>query len=61
MDLFMGLFSHVTSELTYEADVAGLEYCMDSTHRGLTLSVEGFSQKLPVRVHATICACMDTL
>ncbi len=48
MDMFISLFCHVTSEITYAADVAGLEYSIDSVHRGLTLCVTGFSHKLPV-------------
>ena len=48
MDMFIELYSYVTSELTYAAEVAELEYSMDLVSRGLTLSVEGFSHKLHV-------------
>ena len=48
MDIFVDLYSHVTAEQTYAADMAGLEYSIDSNHRGLTLSVTGFSHKLDV-------------
>jgi secreted Zn-dependent insulinase-like peptidase len=51
MDLFMGLFSHVTSELTYDADIAGLEYSLESNSRGLALTMTGFNHKLPVRTY----------
>ena len=49
--MFVDLYCHVTSELTYEAEVAELEYSIEVTRRGLTLVVEGFSHKLHVGVH----------
>ena len=49
MDMFVELYCHVTSELTYEASVAELEYTLEVTKRGLSLVVEGFSHKLHVR------------
>ncbi len=49
MDMFVDLYCHVTSELTYEAEVAELEYSIEITRRGLSLIVEGFSHKLHVR------------
>ena len=48
MDVFMDLFSHLTCEVTYEAEVAELEYSTEVIGRGLTLTVEGFSHKLHV-------------
>lgn len=49
MDIFVDLFHHITSELTYAAEVADLEYNMELVNRGLTLVVKGFSHKLHVR------------
>ena len=49
MDMFVDLYCHVTSELTYEAEVAELDYSIEVTYRGLTLIVEGFSHKLHVK------------
>lgn len=51
MDMFMELYIHITSELTYAAEVAELEYGMDITCRGLTLAVKGFSHKLHVMIN----------
>lgn len=50
IDMYLGLISHLTSELTYAAEVAELEYSIDVSYRGLTLTVQGFSHKIHVLI-----------
>lgn len=48
MDIFINLYEYNISELGYEAEVAQLEYSIDTFHRGMTLTVNGLHHKLPI-------------
>ncbi|CAL1547485.1 unnamed protein product [Lymnaea stagnalis] len=46
--LFTQLFDDALTEYTYMAEIAGLKYSLDSSIYGLTLTVKGYSDKLPI-------------
>eukprot|EP01127_Copromyxa_protea_P008826 TRINITY_DN2034_c0_g1_i1.p1 TRINITY_DN2034_c0_g1~~TRINITY_DN2034_c0_g1_i1.p1 ORF type:complete len:979 (-),score=187.89 TRINITY_DN2034_c0_g1_i1:64-2946(-) len=57
--LFVLLLEDQLNEITYYADVAGLEYSCNSTYRGFLLSVHGFDEKLPVLVETIVQNIMN--
>ena len=59
MDMFAALYAHLTSELTYAASLAQLEYSIEVNNRGLALSVEGFSHKLHVHCWVVLGALVN--
>ncbi|KAH9525028.1 hypothetical protein Btru_000137 [Bulinus truncatus] len=46
--LFTQLFDDALTEYSYMAEIAGLKYSLDNSIYGLTLTVRGYSDKLPI-------------
>jgi insulysin len=48
LSLSLSLISDHLNEYTYDAELAGLNFSLDSSHHGLALKVGGYNDKLPV-------------
>ncbi|XP_059153920.1 insulin-degrading enzyme-like isoform X2 [Physella acuta] len=46
--LFTQLFDDALTEYSYMAEIAGLKYSLDSSVYGLTLTIKGYNDKLPI-------------
>ena len=52
--LYVDLIDDALSEVTYDAALAGLHYELANTAEGLSLSVRGYNDKLPVLLGTVI-------
>jgi insulysin len=57
--MYRELVSDALVEYSYDADIAGLEYEFDTVSNGLTISVEGYNDKLAVLLEKVLLSVRD--